>query len=135
MTSRPDLVDLVMRRAGERCEYCRMHQSLQGATFHVEHITPRSKQGLSEADNLALACPGCNLHKSDRIHALDLESGTTTPLFHPRTQVWSDHFRWEGYSLQALTPIGRVTLDGLQLNSPRRVRIRQAEELFGLFPG
>ena len=33
-----DLLELVRARAGDRCEYCRMHQSLQGATFHVEHV-------------------------------------------------------------------------------------------------
>jgi hypothetical protein len=35
MTTRPEVARLVALRAGDRCEYCRMHQSLQGATFHV----------------------------------------------------------------------------------------------------
>jgi len=30
--------------------------------------------------------------------------------------------------------VGRATLLALNLNHPRRVLIRQAEELFGLFP-
>lgn len=50
----------------DRCEYCQMHQSLQGATFHLEHAVPRSAGGTDELDNLALACPSCNLHKADR---------------------------------------------------------------------
>ena len=44
-----------------------MHQSLQGATFHVEHIVPRCLGGLSKLENLAWACPSCNLHKSNRV--------------------------------------------------------------------
>ena len=44
---------LVRSRAGDRCEYCRMHQSLQGATFHVEHVRPASAGGPSSPDNLA----------------------------------------------------------------------------------
>jgi len=36
-----------------------MHESLQGATFHVEHIVPRSAGGSDTMDNLALACPSC----------------------------------------------------------------------------
>ena len=44
---------MVRSRAGNRCEYCQMHQSLQGATFHVEHISPRASGGLSTPDNLA----------------------------------------------------------------------------------
>lgn len=35
-------------RAEGRCEYCRMHHSLQGATFHVEHVVPRCKGGDSQ---------------------------------------------------------------------------------------
>jgi hypothetical protein len=36
----------VETRAGSRCEYCRMHQALQGATFHVEHILNHSRRVL-----------------------------------------------------------------------------------------
>ena len=45
MTFSIETLRLVSTRAGDRCEYCRMHQSLQGATFHVEHIVPRSRGG------------------------------------------------------------------------------------------
>ena len=71
MSSREETQRLVEDRAGGRCEYCRMHQSLQGATFHIEHIVPSSRGGFSEPDNLAGACPSCNLRKSDRIDALE----------------------------------------------------------------
>ncbi len=47
---------IVSDRAGQRCEYCRMHQDLQGAVFHVEHIVPKSGGGSDELDNLAWAC-------------------------------------------------------------------------------
>lgn len=43
MTFRTEIVREVEARAGRRCEYCRMHQALQGATFHVEHIIPALK--------------------------------------------------------------------------------------------
>ena len=35
MTTRREIERRVAMRAVGRCEYCRMHQSLQGATFHV----------------------------------------------------------------------------------------------------
>jgi 5-methylcytosine-specific restriction endonuclease McrA len=60
-----------------------MHQSLQGATFHVEHITPEAHGGLTELNNLALACPSCNLKKSDRETAADPLTKKSVPLFHP----------------------------------------------------
>src|SRR5438270_13853818 len=78
-----ELAGLVRERADDRCQYCLMHQSLQGASFHVEHIIPRSKGGSSEMANLALACPSCNLHKADRIKAIDPVTGSLVQLFHP----------------------------------------------------
>jgi hypothetical protein len=33
----------VRRRAGERCEYCRIAQAMQEATFHVDPIKPRNR--------------------------------------------------------------------------------------------
>jgi len=134
MSSWAETVRLVEARAGGRCEYCRMHQDLQGATFHVEHIIPTSHGGLSELDNLAWACPGCNLRKANRILVVDPDSLVRVPLFHPRHDCWSEHFRWQGYQVVGLTPTGRATVWALDLNQGRRLLIREAEERFGLFP-
>lgn len=111
-----------------------MHQSLQGATFHLEHITPQSRGGESTLENLAWACPGCNLHKSDRTQVPDPATNELVALFNPREHRWSDHFRWDECRITPLTVIGRATVAALDLNHPRRIRIRQAEQLFGLFP-
>ena len=111
-----------------------MNQSLQGATFHIEHVIPRSRGGLTQLENLAWACPSCNLAKADRVESLDGETGASVALFNPRLDNWPDHFQWEGYEIAARTAVGRVTLLLLDLNRPRRVLIRRAEELFGLFP-
>jgi hypothetical protein len=124
----------VEERADGRCEYCRMHQDLQGATFHVEHIVPSSRGGSSELDNLAWCCPPCNLSKSNRTEAVEPEDGATYPLFNPRSDSWPTHFRWEGYLLVGNTGLGRATALLLNVNHFRRVLIRQAEQLFGLFP-
>ena len=134
MTSWQETLQLVEARAGGRCEYCCMHQALQGATFHVEHIIPSSRGGNSEPDNLAWACPGCNLRKSDLTEVPDPDSAGVVPLFNPRQQRWSEHFHWAGYQLVGLTPPGRATVLALDVNHSRRLLIRQAEELFGLFP-
>ena len=83
MMSWEETIRQVETRAAGRCEYCLMHQMLQGATFHVEHITPRSRGGSSELENLALACPRCNLTKSDRTLVADPDSADVAPLFNP----------------------------------------------------
>jgi hypothetical protein len=133
MSSRGEIVRLVDGRACGRCEYCRMDQSLQGATFHVEHIVPSSLGGVSDPENLAWCCPGCNLRKSDRVEAPDPETGDLVPLFNPRRHSWPEHFRWEGYLLVGQSAVGRATVRLLDLNHPGRLLIRQAEERFGLF--
>jgi hypothetical protein len=134
VTARTDQERQVAARAGGRCEYCRMHQALQGATFHVEHVIRRPRGGPDGLSNRAWACPSGNLHKSDRVEVIDPDSGTAVPLFNPRSSRWSDHFRWSGRHVIGITPIGRAAVAALDLNHPRRILIRQAEELFGLFP-
>jgi hypothetical protein len=134
MTSWAETVRQVIARAAERCEYCRMHQALQGATFHIEHIVPKVRGGSWELNNLALACPACNLHKSDRTQALDPDTNVLVPLFNPRQQPWNEHFRWDGHRVIGSTPIGRAAVFALDLNHQRRLLIRRAEELFHMFP-
>lgn len=129
-----DQAEQVRRRAGNRCQFCFMQQSLQGATFHVEHIIPRSRGGTSDLANLALACPSCNLYKSDCTTALDPGTSQPAALFHPLKQKWSEHFRFDGDVVTGLTPTGRATVALLDLNSVRRRRIRAAEKKFKLFP-
>ena len=102
--------------------------------FHIEHITPQSAGGSDTLDNLALARPGCNLGKSNRTTVPDPGTETPVPLFNPRTQRWADHFAWAERRVVGRTPVGRATVAALNLNHPRRVLIREAEEGFDLFP-
>jgi hypothetical protein len=129
-----ELVAAVRERAADRCQYCLIHQCLQGASFHIEHILPQTKGGSSTLANLALACPSCNLHKADRTHAMDPESGVSVPLFHPVRQSWSEHGRGGGGGVEGLTPIGRATVAALDFNHQRRRSIRVAEQRLLLNP-
>lgn len=124
----------VRQRAGHRCEYCLMSQSLQGAAFHIEHVIPKVLGGETVLENLALACSGCNLHKAGRISAEDPGTGMIATLYNPRKESWRDHFEWRGESLAAKSSVGRATIKLLRLNHPRRLLIRKAEQKFGLFP-
>jgi len=111
-----------------------MHQSLQGATFHVEHVIPISLDGKSILANLVLACPSCNLHKSNRIKAIDPQTREWMALFHPRIDDWGKHFEFVGFAIVGKTKCARATIDLLNLNHPRRLKVREAEALFNLFP-
>ncbi len=111
----------VVLRAGNRCEYCGLAQEVQEATFHIDHIVPRLKGGLTTLDNLALACVSCSLRKEARRSALDPITGRRVPLFHPRKQQWARHFGWDGVRVVGMTPTGRATVLALELN---RLRIQ-----------
>jgi hypothetical protein len=134
MSLSEELSRAVRAQAQGRCQYCLMHESLQGANFHIEHIMPMSKGGSSELENLTLACPGCNSCKAARITAIDPLTGQHTALYHPNRQTWSEHFRFDGYQVYGLSAVVRATVEALDLNYSRRQRIRAVEETFGLFP-
>ena len=87
---------------------------------------PRSGKGPSHADNLALACVTCSLKKAARTRARDALSKELVPLFHPRYDRWSDHFRWSGSKLMGRTATGRATIVALGMNRPAIVAIRRA---------
>jgi hypothetical protein len=111
-----------------------MHQSLPGATFHLAHVVPQSRGGYAPLDTLAWTCPSGNVHNANRVESIDPDTGNQVPLFHPRLDTWNAQFRWDGHRVIGHTPIGRATVAALDLTHPRRIQIRDAEELFGLFP-
>ena len=92
----------------------------------VEHIIPEAFGGRTEEDNLWLACSLCNAFKGFRVKVLDPDTGEVVPLFDPRHMVWNEHFTWNsaGTEILALTPIGRGTLEALQLNRELLVEAR-----------
>lgn len=124
----------VVRRAGNRCEYCGLSQEGQEATFHIDHILPQADGGPTTAANLALACVSCSLRKEARRSAVDPATGRKVPLFHPRRQRWRDHFRWDDLEIVGLTATGRATVAALQMNRPLIVAIRLEEQERGRHP-
>lgn len=61
------LIELVWQRAGNCCEYCRMPQQYDDATFEIDHIIAASHGGLPQAGNLCLACFSCNSFKGTNL--------------------------------------------------------------------
>lgn len=127
---------IVITRSRSYCEYCQSPADFTTEPFSIEHILPRSKQGLDTAENLAYACIGCNVYKSDKTEFLDTISGDMFPLFNPRIMRWTDHFLWDE-SLTTLigrTAIGRVTIEALRLNRKPLKNLRRALIAIGEHP-
>ena len=125
---------LVIKRAANQCEYCGLSQISQIATFHIDHIIPVAAGGETIEDNLALACVSCSLHKSARLTAVDPTTSSEAPLYNPRKELWTNHFRWEGLQLVGITAIGRATVVVLALNRPTVLLIREEEAYWGRHP-
>ncbi len=122
---------LVQRRAGNACEYCRLPQGSYDLRLQIEHITARQHHGSDADENLALACLRCNGHKGPNLSGIDPDTGRIVPLFHPRRDDWSDHFRWFGTRIIGLTPVGRATADVLSMNDEASVSARDALDADG----
>lgn len=126
----------VAGRARHRCEYCQAPEAVFNFPFEVEHVIPTCRGGVDVESNLCLACRACNLRKSDRFVAHDEISQEEVPLFHPRQQRWTDHFRvdLESGEISGTTPTGRVTVIALDLNHPLQLMARSLWIRLRLFP-
>ena len=124
----------VIERAGERCEYCLLHQQVSLYTHEIDHIIAEKHRGKTVLENLCLACLECNRAKGSDFGSFDPETEVITRLYNPRTQLWDEHFQLNGARVVPLTPEGRVTAFVLKLNDEIRLRARQALSDAGVYP-
>jgi hypothetical protein len=126
----------VRERANQLCEYCHTSEQWQYSLFTIDHVIPLAKGGADTRDNLALACSHCNRRKGDLISAIDPVSQAEVMLFNPRTSGWAEHFCWSDDRLRVvgITTTGRATVQALDMNRPRVVRIRLQDMVVGRHP-
>ena len=110
-----------------QCAYCQTAERVVGPVLEIDHIVPVTRGGDATEANLALACPLCNSYKADLIEAIGPVNDQRTPLFHPRSQRWDDHFEWieDGSIIYGKTPVGRATVAALKMNHPDMVATRR----------
>jgi hypothetical protein len=82
---------------------------------------------IKNTQNLAFACWRCDRHEGSDPTSFDPQTRELSPLFDPRTQVWAEHFTYEGQQIISSTPGGRTAVNLLRLNSEER----QRERLYG----
>ena len=117
----------VADRADEKCEYCQYPEQFSPSAFEVEHIVPKSAGGLTEHNNLALACSHCNLHKATRQKGVDSLTETEVRVFNPRIDDWAAHFllNRETGEIEGQTSMGRATVEVLVMNAAQPIRARR----------
>ncbi len=128
------LRDQVFKRAKQCCEYCLIHEDDVPESHEIDHLIARKHGGQAIAENLALACLPCNRYKGSDLTAIDPETQAVVPLFNPRVQVWTEHFRLVGAQIVGLTPTGRATESLLQFNLPVRLDNRRLLIEKGRYP-
>jgi len=124
----------VRKRAKGCCEYCHFPESFAELPFQMDHIVARQHGGTASVKNLALACCSCNRHKGPNLSGVDPETQRITRLFDPRSQIWEEHFAWDGASLAGKTDVGRATIQTLNMNRPDAIAVRELLMEEGVYP-
>lgn len=114
----------VIERAEHRCEYCAMPDDATLVPHEPDHVIGEQHGGATTVANLAYACFRCNRFKGPNIATHDPETGQLVPLFNPRTDRWTAHFRLDGAEIVPLTPVARGTALLLRVNDEQRVLLR-----------
>jgi hypothetical protein len=122
----PRLRERVRQRAEGRCEYCHAPEALSRFRFQADHIIAEKHGGVTDMKNLAWAYFRCNSHKGPNVAGWDGGSGATVRLYHPRMDIWKEHFRWSGPRLVGKTLVGRATIDVLCINRKEAIELRAA---------
>ena len=130
------LKEIIYRRAGGLCEYCKSPANISPQPFVVEHIKPKSKGGETTEENLVLSCQGCNNYKYNKTNGLDRLTNDLADLFNPRTTNWNDNFKWSDNVLEMIgtTATGRVTVEELKLNRTELQNLRKLLASAGKHP-
>ncbi|MCU0497318.1 MAG: HNH endonuclease [Anaerolineae bacterium] len=124
----------VIEKANQRCEYCLVHQQDTLFVHEIDHIIPEKHRGETVESNLCLACFDCNRFKGSDFASFDPLNKQVTLLYHPRKDVWKDHFELNGPTIIPRTAVGRVTIFVLKLNLSHRLFERQALIEVGRYP-
>jgi|SRR5579859_1602474 len=115
----------VKESAGNKCDYCLIADDLSAKRHEVDHIYAEKHGGATIFSNLCLSCYYCNRHKGSDLCSIDRVTGELVSLFHPRRNQLQDHFTLNGKLFEGKTPVGRVTVELLQMNIPERIKERE----------
>jgi HNH endonuclease len=120
------LREIIASRSNFKCEYCLIPEFFLATNFHIDHIRSRKHGGKTILENLAYSCPHCNQFKGTDIASfINNDSDQIIRFFHPRTDIWSEHFQVEEGVILGITAIGQATLTILNFNQIERIILRK----------
>lgn len=129
-----ELRQAVARRAHQLCEYCLIHEEDTVYGCQVDHIISLKHGGATTLENLAYACAFCNRFKGSDVGSILWPTQEFVRFFNPRTDLWRDHFRFDGAMIRPLSNLGKATTQILGVNHVDRVLERQMLIALGRYP-
>lgn len=117
--------ELIIARAENRCEYCRMPQQFALFTFQVDHIVSLKHGGQTSSDNLAWSCGCCNANKGTDLGTMLDDSDVIVRFYHDRKDLWLEHFEVSEGFIYPKTKIGRATVKIFRFNDVERILERK----------
>ncbi len=125
---------VVLSRAKGMCEYCLISDEDTFFGGQIDHVISEKHGGPTTEENLAYACTLCNRAKGSDVGSIDWATGEFVRLFNPRADRWTDHFALMGGRIDAISPIGEMTVRVLALNDFRRIEERELLRSLGRYP-
>jgi hypothetical protein len=111
-----------------RCGYCGVSEAQCGAELTYDHFRPQSQGGTDDVSNLVYACHACNEFKGEY-----WSESEQSRLLHPLTDDLNQHIQLAtNGSLQALTALGQILVDQLQLNRAAIIENRAERQRIAL---
>lgn len=122
---------------GNMCGYCGKNSTVMHEKFHIDHFVPKSLDSDRENDyyNLVLACPKCNLTKSNKWPTKDktLANDGEIGFVDPATEEYDTHMaRDEQGFIQGLTPLGENICKSLNFDVRRTDLYWKIQHLYQL---
>lgn len=110
-----------------RCAYCHTAAANTGQAMTIDHILPQAQGGVTAFENLCYCCRTCNEFKGSQTTANDPLTGVIVALYHPRHDIWHEHFEWDesGTLIVGRSAQGKVTISALNMNHPVIVAARR----------
>lgn len=109
---------------GEMCGYCGKNSDIMKERFHIDHFVPKSlvPEKVNDYDNLVLACPKCNLTKSNKwpTKNKDMANDGSVGFVDPATSEYDEHLiRDEQGFIRGITPLGKNICKSLNFDVRR----------------
>lgn len=119
-----DAKDLLLEDFGNMCGYCGKNSRIMHERFHIDHFVPQKidEERKNDYYNLVLACPKCNLTKSDKWPSKDknVAYNDTVGFVDPAGSEYDDHMeRDEAGYIIGKTDLGKQICYNLNFNIRR----------------